>query len=87
MEIKNIHKHAAWYSSYMNGQEQGQALIECQAKKIKQLTELVEKISGEIELAEQPKEHEEIFVLDSIRALIEQAGEIEHTKGHFKWVG
>lgn len=87
MEIKNIHEHAGWYASYMHGQEQGEALIRCQAKKIKKLTELIEKISGEIELTEQPKEYNERIVLDSIKALIDQNKEVEFTKGYFKWVG
>jgi len=86
MEIKNIHKHAGWYASYENA-GQGKALIECQAKKIKQLTELIEKISGEIELTEHPKEYNERIVLDSIKVLIDQTGEIEHSVGYFKWVG
>ena len=56
-------------------------------KKIKQLTELVEKISGEIELTEQPQIYDERIVLDSIKAMIEQIGEVEHSRGFFKWVG
>lgn len=92
MEIKNIHKHAGWFASYMNAPDggkdaQGEALVKCQIKKIKQLTDLLENIKGEIELADDPKEHNERVVLDSIKALIEQTGEVEHTSGYFKWVG
>jgi len=87
MEIKNIHEHASWYASYMHGEDQGRTLIECQSKKIKQLTELIEKISGEIELTEQPQIYDERIVLDSIKAMIEQIGEVEHSRGVFKWVG
>lgn len=87
MEVKNIHEHASWYTSYMHGEDQGRTLIECQTKKIKQLSELIEKISGEIELAEHPKLYDERMILDSIKALIEQTGEIEHVRGFFKWVG
>jgi hypothetical protein len=92
MEIKNIHEHAGWFASYMNAVDggndaQGEALVICQAKKIKQLTELIDNIKGEIELTEQPKEHHEKTVLASIKALIEQTGEVEHTSGYFKWVG
>ena len=87
MEIKNIHEYAGWYASYMNDAPQGKALIKCQAKKIKQLTELIEKISGEIELTEQPKEYDERIVLDSIKSLIEQVDEVEHKEAFFKWVG
>lgn len=71
----------------MYGENQGRALIECQSKKIKQLTELIEKISGEIELTEQPQIYDERIVLDSIKAMIEQIGEVEHSRGFFKWVG
>ena len=53
MNIKNIHEHAGWFASYMNASDggndaQGEALVECQIKKIKQLTELIENIKGEI---------------------------------------
>lgn len=92
MEIKNIHQYAGWFASYMNAPDggndaQGQALVECQAKKIKQLTELIETIRREIELTEDPKEHDAETIIDSIKALIEQVGEVEHTSGYFKWVG
>ena len=65
----------------------GQALIECQEKKIKQLTELVENIKGEIELTKDPKEYNAKIVLSSIEALIDQTKEVEHIRGYFKWVG
>ena len=35
-EIKNIHKDASWYASYMDS-DQGKALVLCQAEKIKEL--------------------------------------------------
>ena len=63
------------------------ALIECQAKKIKQLTELIETIEGEIELAEEPKECDEKIIIQSIKTLINQIREVESTCGYFKWVG
>lgn len=66
---------------------QGRSLVECQIKKIKQLTDLIENIKGEIELAEEPKEHSAENVLSSIKSLIEQIKEVEHTIGYFKWVG
>jgi len=87
MEIKNIHEHAGWYASYMDDALQGKALIKCQAKKIKQLTEVIETIKGEIELTKEPKVHNDKIVLDSIEALIEQIGEVEHKEEYFKWVG
>jgi hypothetical protein len=86
MEIKNIHTHSSWYSSYEKS-EQGKALIECQAKKIEQLASLLEDIKGEIDLAREPKEYSSEIVLDSIEALINQNKEVEHSVGHFKWVG
>ncbi len=92
METRNIHEHAGWYASYMNAPDggsdaQGEALVKCQIKKIKQLTDLVERIKGEIELADAPKEYGERDVLNSIKALIEQQTEVEHVNGHYKWVG
>lgn len=85
MEVRNL-KMAGWYASYMR-EEQGRALIECQEKKIKQLTDLIETIKGEIELAKEPKEYAVEMVLSSIEALIDQTKEVEHTSGCFKWVG
>ena len=92
MEIRNIHKHSGWFSSYMyavNGgsDAQGRALVECQAKKIKQLTELIENIKGEIELTEDPKECDEKIIIQSIKTLINQIGEVESTYSFYKWVG
>ena len=85
MEVKNL-KMSGWYASYMRD-EQGQALIECQEKKIKQLTDLIETIKGEIELTKDPKEYNAEMVLSSIEALIDQTKEVEHIRGYFKWVG
>ena len=92
MEIKNIHKHAEWFASYMNASDggndsQGEALVKCQIEKIKQLNNLIESIKGEIELSDDPKEYNERVVLDSIKALIEQTKEVEYTSGYFKWIG
>lgn len=92
MEVRSIHEHAAWFASYMNApdggrDEQGEALVKCQIKKIKQLTKLIEVIKGEIELSKNPKQVNEKAVLESIEALIEQIGQVEHTSGYFKWIG
>ena len=92
MEVRNIHEHAGWFASYMNAPDggndpQGEALVRCQIKKIKQLTELIENIKGEIELCENPNEYSEKTVLNSIKVMIEQIQEVEHTSGYFKWVG
>lgn len=85
MEVRKLDM-AGWYASYMSD-EQGQALIEYQEKKIKQLTDLIENIKGEIELTKEPKEHNAEMVLSSIEALINQDKEVEHIIGYFKWVG
>ncbi|MCD8413609.1 hypothetical protein [Tenacibaculum finnmarkense] len=85
MEVRNL-KNTGWYVSYMRD-EQGKALIECQEKKIKQLTDLIENIKGEIELTKEPKEYNTEMVLASIEALIDQTKEVEHIRGYFKWVG
>lgn len=92
MEIRDIHKHSGWYSSYMYAEDggndaQGRALVECQAKKIKQLSELIEAIEGEIGLAEEPKEYDEKIIIQSIKTLINQIGEVESTYGSYKWIG
>lgn len=92
MEIKNIHEHSEWFASYMNAPDggndaQGEALVKCQIKKIKQLTELIENIKDKIKLAENSKKHSEKTVLNSIKMMIEQTKEVEHTSGYFKWVG
>ena len=92
MEIRDIHKHASWFASYMYASDggndaQGKALVECQAKKIKQLTELIETIEGEIELTENPKEYDEKLIISSIKTLINQIEEVEASYGSYKWVG
>jgi len=62
-------------SRYGGNDAQGEALVKCQIKKIKQLTDLIENIKGEIELAEEPKEYSEKTVLNSIKAMIEQTND------------
>lgn len=86
MEIRDIHKHAGWFASYIDT-KQGKALVDCQSKKIKQLTELLEKIEGEIELTEEPTDYDEKIVLKSIKALIQQVYEVESVCGNYKWIG
>jgi hypothetical protein len=86
MEVKNIYKDASWYASYENS-EQGKSLILCQRLKLEQLSNVITLIKGEIELAENPKEHSAEEVLASIKALIEQIPEVSYTEGFFKWVG
>ena len=63
------------------------ALVECQAKKIKQLTELIETIEGEIELTENHKEYDEKLIISSIKTLINQIEEVEASCGSYKWIG
>lgn len=92
MEIRNIHKHAGWFASYMNAIDGGndaqvQALVECQTLKINQLLCLIENIKGEIELADEPKEFDEITILNSIKDMLNNIPEVEYTVGYFKWVG
>ena len=92
MEIKNIHQHADWFASYMNAPDggndaQGEALVKCQILKIQQLNNLIESIIGEIELTKDPKEYSAEIVLESIKNMIQNLKEVEHTSGYFKWVG
>lgn len=92
MEIKNIHQHAGWFASYMNApdggnDQQGQALVQCQMKKIEQLNKLIETIEGEIQLHDEPKEYDAEIILESIRSLIEQKTDIEVSVGYYKWIG
>lgn len=88
METRNIHKDASWYASYDNS-EQGRALIECQSRKIQQLTDIINRIGGEIELTEDPIEQKPERVLQSIKALISNIPEIQYVEpnGWFRWVG
>jgi len=86
MEVRNIHKDASWYASYEDS-AQGKALILCQQKKIQQLLAVLKLIEGEIELAEDPKEFSAETVLQSVKTIVENVGEVEHTIGYFKWEG
>ena len=91
-DIKNIHEDASWFASYMNAPDgtqdaQGHALVRCQMEKIKQLTEVIENIKGEIELSKNPREFNNDIVLESIDALVNQIKEVSFTDGHFKWIG
>ena len=89
MEVKNIHTHAGWFASYMNAPDggndaQGQALVECQSKKIKQLQEVLELIVAETELV---GEFNSKMIIESIKTLAEKVPDVEHAEGYFKWVG
>ena len=86
MEVKNIHEDAGWYASYENS-EQGAALILCQQLKIKQLTDVVKIIQGEIELTENPQEYSHEVVIQSIKGLVDNIPTVSYTKGYFKWEG
>lgn len=92
MQIKDIHKDAEWFASYMNApdggnDEQGQALVKCQIKKIRQLTGLIEAIRCELELADEPKDCSERMVLESIRSMIANPDQVQHIVGSYKWIG
>jgi len=84
-DIKNINEHAGWYASYSG--DQGAALILAQQLKIKQLTELIDKIKMDLELTDEPRVESDELVLSSIKKLVENIPEIEYTKGYFKWIG
>ena len=86
MEIKNIHEDADWYASY-EGTEQGSALILCQQLKIKQLTDIIKRIQGEIELTESPQEYSHEAVIQSIKGLVDNIPKVSYTKGFFRWEG
>ncbi len=81
MDTRNIHKDAEWIASYEKDQCKG--LIICQQLKIKQLTELIEKIEGEMEQTEYAPE----MIMESIKTIIQNTEEIEHIEGIFKWIG
>lgn len=86
MEVKNIHKDSGWYASYEKT-DQGKSLILCQKLKIKQLTDVIDIIMGEIELTENPQEFSHEEIIHSIKTLIDQIPEVSYTEGYFKWVG
>lgn len=86
MEIKNIHKQTDWYASHEKS-EQGAALILCQQLKIKQLSDVIKIIEGEIELTENLQEFSHEAVIRSIKELIKTIPNVSYTKGYFKWEG
>lgn len=85
MEIKNIHKHAGWYASY--SEDQGKALILCQQSKIKQLQDILNKISIDLELRDNPRADSDSNILNSIEHLVSNIKTISHTENFFKWEG
>lgn len=86
MEIRNIHNDADWAASYEKS-DQIAALIKCQKLKIKQLTDIINTIQGELELCEEPKEYSFETIINSIKVLANKIPEVSFTKGYFKWEG
>ena len=84
MEVRNAKKYAEWYASYADAQ--GEALIECLRLKVLQQEDLINRISGEIELSETPEEETVETILNSVKSMIEQKEEIKVTRGEFGWV-
>ena len=84
MEVRNAKEYAGWYASYADAQ--GEALIECLRLKVLQQEDLINRISGEIELSESPKEEAVETVINSIKSMVEQKEEIKVTRGYFGWV-
>lgn len=84
MESRNARKHAKWYASYMSD-DQGVALINCMLSKIESLENLLDLISGEIELSESPPEENQEVVLNSIKCMIKQKVEVSEKVGFYEW--
>lgn len=84
-EIKNINTHARWLASYQ--EEQTRALIYCQEKKIKQLTDVIEKIKCDLDLRIDPRQESNDIILESIEALVSDIPEVKHIEGYFIWEG
>ena len=85
METRNAKEYASWYASYMDD-DQGKSLIECLSLKVKQQEDLINRLSGEIELSENPKEETAETIINSLKGIIEQKEEIKVTRGYFSWV-
>jgi len=84
MEVKEVKKSASWYASYID--DQGSALIECMLKKIAQQEHVIQSISGELELCDDPKEERPEVIIESIKSLIAVDDiHISVKKGYFEW--
>jgi len=85
-ETKNINTHAGWLASH-EPSEQTRGLIYCQQKKIKQLSDIIEKIKLDLDLRIEPREEPDEVILHSIEALVSDIPEIKHIEGYFIWEG
>ena len=84
MESREVKTHAGWYASYTG--DQGSALIDCMLKKIAQQEHVIQTISAEIELCDDPKEERPEVILESIRSLIAVDDlHVSAQKGYFEW--
>lgn len=85
MEIKSINKYSGWYASYMSDL-QGRCLVEAMTKKIEHQELLINRIIGEIELCDDPREESPETIINSIKELIGNVELIHHSVGYFTWV-
>ena len=84
MESREVKKYAGWYASHCD--HQGSALIECMIKKIAQQEHVIQTISAELELTDEPKEERPEVIIESIKSLIAVDDiHISVKKGWFEW--
>ena len=84
MESRGVQKHASWYASYAD--DQGYALIECMIKKIAHQAHVIQSISQELELCDDPREERPEVIIESIKSLIAVDDLlITVRKGWFEW--
>jgi len=85
MDIRRAKEFAGWYASYMDD-DQGKSLVECLFQKMTQQEDLINRINGEIELCDNPKEESPIVILNSIKDMIKQDMKVSVNRGYFGWV-
>jgi len=84
MEAKEVKKYASWYASYAD--DQGSALIECMLKKIEQQEHVIQSISQEIDLYDDPREERPEVIIESIKSLMAVDDlHVSVKKGWFEW--
>lgn len=84
METREIKKSALWYASYSD--DQGKALIKCMLRKIIQQDHVIQTISAELELCDDPKEERPEVILESIKSLIAVNDlHVSVKEGWFEW--
>jgi len=84
MDSRKVQEHAGWLASY--SEDQTKALIECMTLKIEQQSHVIQSISRELELCDEPKEERPEVIIESIRSMIAVDDlEVSSKCGWFEW--